>query len=59
MNDEYALMNFLNGVFHLKGKKKITSVTVKNPEIALEKVARISGLSESDILRIKANIKTK
>ncbi|WP_458451042.1 Rpn family recombination-promoting nuclease/putative transposase [Fibrobacter sp.] len=35
MNDEYALMNFLNGVFHLKGKKKITSVTVKNPEIAL------------------------
>ena len=35
LSDEQALVNFLNGVFHLKGDKKITSVTVKNPEIAI------------------------
>lgn len=33
LGDEKALVSFLNGVFHLKDDRKITSVTIKNPEI--------------------------
>ena len=33
LNDELALVSFLNGAFHLEGDKRITGVTVKNTEI--------------------------
>ena len=33
LSDEEALVNFLNGVFHLEGENKIKSVSVKNTEI--------------------------
>ena len=33
LNDEQALVSFLNGVFHLEGDGKIKSVMVKNTEI--------------------------
>ena len=33
LNDEQALISFLNGVFHLEGEKRIVSVTVKNTEV--------------------------
>ena len=33
LNDEQALVSFLNGVFHLEGDSKIKSVTVRNTEI--------------------------
>ena len=33
LSDEEALVNFLNGVFHLKEDNKIESVTIKNSEI--------------------------
>ena len=33
LNDEQALVSFLNGVFHLDGNNRIASVTVKNTDI--------------------------
>lgn len=33
LSDEQALVSFLNGVFHLEGDNRITSVTVKNTEV--------------------------
>ena len=33
LSDEEALVNFLNGVFHLKEGNKIESVVIKNSEI--------------------------
>ena len=33
LNDEQALVSFLNGVFHLEGDNRIKSVTVRNTEI--------------------------
>ena len=33
LSDEQALISFLNGVFHLEGENRITSVTVKNTEV--------------------------
>lgn len=33
LSDEQALVSFLNGVFHLEGENRITSVTVKNTEV--------------------------
>ena len=33
LNDEQALVSFLNGVFHLEGDNRIASVTVKNTDI--------------------------
>ena len=33
LNDEQALVSFLNGVFRFEGENRITSVTIKNTEI--------------------------
>ncbi|MBO6135772.1 MAG: PD-(D/E)XK nuclease family transposase [Fibrobacter sp.] len=33
LNDEQAMISFLNGVFHLEGDKRIVSATLKNTEI--------------------------
>lgn len=33
LNDEQALISFLNGVFQFEGENRITSVTIKNTEI--------------------------
>ena len=33
LNDEQALVSFLNGVFQLEGDNRITSVTIKNTEV--------------------------
>ena len=33
LNDEQALVSFLNGVFQFEGENRITSVTIKNTEI--------------------------
>ena len=35
LNDEKALVSFLNGVFRFEGENRITSVTIKNTEISI------------------------